>query len=70
MRITRTISGIPVAAACSECYREFKLPMTMMGKTSGARANLQELFDRHKCKGEDLSQAAAPDEKNKITEQS
>jgi hypothetical protein len=59
MRLTRRISGIPVAAVCSECNREFKLPMTMMGKTSGAKANLQELFDRHKCKDEDFSQAAA-----------
>jgi hypothetical protein len=58
MRITRTISGIPVAAVCTECTREFKLPMTMMGKTSGARANLQELFDRHKCKSKDVSQTA------------
>jgi hypothetical protein len=60
MRITRTISGTPVAAVCTECTREFKLPMTMMGKTSGARANLEELFDRHKCEGEDSSQSASP----------
>lgn len=26
--------------------------MTMMGKTSGAMANLREMFDSHKCERE------------------
>jgi len=52
LAVTKRVSGIPISAVCTRCRREFKLPMTMMGKTSGAMANLREMFDSHKCERE------------------
>jgi hypothetical protein len=49
----------PVIAVCAACSTQFKVPLTELTKTKDAQAYIQEEFERHKCKQEDASQAAA-----------
>src|SRR6266478_5893683 len=50
----------PAIGACTFRSRALKVPMSALTRTSDAQANLQEQFDRHKCKPEDANQPAAP----------
>jgi len=50
LRVTRWLSTTPVAAICSSCSREFKVPMSALSRTKDAQVNLQQQFDLHVCK--------------------
>ena len=59
LRVVKWLSATPAIGICSFCNQQFKVPMTALTKTADAQASLQDLFDRHKCKRKDASQAAA-----------
>jgi len=58
VRIVKHLGSVPVEAICTFCSRVFKAPVTTLSKLKDATENLQQQFDRHKCR-EDASQAAA-----------
>lgn len=49
LRVVKWLSSTPAIGECTCCSKEFKVPMTSLGKTIDAQTNLQEQFDRHKC---------------------
>jgi hypothetical protein len=55
LRVVKWLSTTPAIGVCEFCSKQFKVPLTYLAKTSDAQANLQEQFDRHKCKQEDAS---------------
>jgi hypothetical protein len=55
LRVVRWLSATPAIAVCTSCGTEFKAPMSALTRTLDAQANLQEQFDRHKCKAEDAA---------------
>ena len=59
LRVVKWLGSTPAIGVCEFCSKQFKVPVTELAKTSEAQANMQEQFDRHKCKREDASQAAA-----------
>jgi hypothetical protein len=59
LRVAKWLSTTPALGVCTNCGREFKVPMSALRRTADAQASLQEQFDRHKCEPEDSSQASA-----------
>jgi hypothetical protein len=57
-RVVKWLSTTPAIGVCEFCSKQFKVPLTQLTKTSDAQTNLQEQFDRHKCKPLDSSQNA------------
>lgn len=55
LRVVKWLIATPAIGVCEFCQKEFKVPMTSLAKTVDAQANLQEQFDRHKCKRLDES---------------
>jgi hypothetical protein len=53
IRVVKWLGTAPAVAVCTNCAREFPAPVGTLRRTSDAQANLQEQFDRHKCKTED-----------------
>jgi hypothetical protein len=53
LRILKWLSTTPAIGVCTNCTRQFKVPMSALRRTADAQANLQEQFDRHKCEGRD-----------------
>jgi len=53
LRIVKWLGSTPAIGVCEFCSSQFKVPLTAMAKTAEAQTNLQEQFDRHKCKSED-----------------
>ena len=60
LRIAKWLGTTPAVGFCTLCNREFKVPMSALGRTADAQATLQKQFDRHKCDYEDSIEAAAP----------
>lgn len=58
LRVVKFLSSTPVIGACAFCSQQFKVPLSALTKTADAQANMQEQFDRHKCKRLDESQNA------------
>ena len=46
IRVVKWLSTTPAVAVCTDCAREFTVPMSALTRTS---ANMQEQFDRHRC---------------------
>jgi hypothetical protein len=54
--VNETLGTIPVAAVCTVCNREFKVPVSSMKRVSDAQQLLKNEFAKHECKSEDASQ--------------
>jgi hypothetical protein len=59
LRVAKWLSTTPAVGVCTLCSREFKVPMSALGRTADAQASLQVQFDRHKCEPPDSSQTDA-----------
>jgi hypothetical protein len=51
------LRSTPAIGVCDSCLQIFKVPISTLSKTQDAEENLQEQFNRHKCKRSDASQA-------------
>lgn len=49
LRVTKWLTVTPAVAVCTQCNREFKVPLTALARTKDAQDYLQQEFDRHKC---------------------
>jgi hypothetical protein len=58
LRVVKWLSTTPAIAVCEFCSQQFKVPLSALTKTADAQKNIQEQFDRHKCRREDASQTA------------
>lgn len=55
LRVVKWLGSTPAVVVCTLCGREFKAPMSALGRAQDAQASLQALFDRHKCQLEGAS---------------
>src|ERR1700678_2988060 len=53
LKVVKWLSSTPAIGVCTDCSKEFKVPMTSLSKTIDAQAFLQEQFDRHRCQREE-----------------
>jgi hypothetical protein len=49
LSVTKWLGTTPAVAACVQCNREFKVPMSELARTKDAQASLQKQFDQHIC---------------------
>jgi hypothetical protein len=49
LRVTKWLGPVPAVAACSQCGREFKVPLTLLKRTLDAQESLRKQFAEHKC---------------------
>lgn len=52
LRVTKWLTVTPAIAICTQCQREFKVPLTSLARTKDAQDYLQQAFDRHVCEPE------------------
>jgi hypothetical protein len=50
LRVVKWLSSTPAIGVCTFCNQQFKVPLTALARITDARINIQEQFDRHKCK--------------------
>jgi hypothetical protein len=58
LRIVRRTNNIPVLGVCEYCNMQFPAHQPVSGQAE-AQASIQQQFNAHKCKREDVNQAAA-----------
>jgi hypothetical protein len=49
LRVTKWLGTVPAVAVCSECGREFKVPLTLLKRTAEAQESLRKQFSEHIC---------------------
>jgi hypothetical protein len=49
LRVTKWLGPVPAVAVCSQCGREFKVPLALLKRTTGAQESLRKQFAEHLC---------------------
>jgi hypothetical protein len=52
--ILKYMGRTPFLASCKACHLKFFTPLELSGKTAEAQEYLQERFNNHKCRPEDV----------------
>ncbi len=52
LRVVKWLGTVPAVALCTQCDRNFKVPLDLLKKTSAAQENLRKQFMEHTCKRE------------------
>jgi hypothetical protein len=50
LRVVKWLGLTPAIAVCVSCGKEFKVPLTLLSKTTDAKTSLDEQFYRHECR--------------------
>lgn len=58
LRIVKETSGVPVLGICEYCGKQFPAERHIVRQSVKARASIDQQFDAHQCKREDISRAA------------
>jgi len=59
LRVTKWLTVTPAIAVCTQCQREFKVPLNSLARTKDAQDYLQQAFDRHVCEAPDTHASSA-----------
>jgi len=51
LRVTKWLGRVPAVGVCSDCGREFKVPLALLKRTSDAQESLRKQFVEHVCAG-------------------
>ena len=49
IRVTKWLGPVPAVAVCSQCAREFKVPLPLLKQTTDAQESLRKQFAEHLC---------------------
>ena len=49
IRVTKWLGTVPAVAVCSQCGREFKVPLALLKQTTNAQESLRKQFAEHLC---------------------
>jgi hypothetical protein len=49
LRVTKWLGTVPAVCVCSQCGREFKVPLDLLKRTCDAQESLRKQFAEHKC---------------------
>ena len=52
IRVTKWLGPVPAVAVCSQCGREFKVPLAFLKQTTNAQESLRKQFAEHLCPNE------------------
>jgi hypothetical protein len=52
IRVTKWLGPVPAVAVCSQCGREFKVPLALLKQTTNAQESLRKQFGEHLCPNE------------------
>ncbi len=52
LRVLKWLGTTPAIAICTECNREFRVPLEVLKRVGGAAENLKLQFARHQCQAE------------------
>ena len=55
LRVTKWLGTMPAVGVCSDCGREFKVPLASLKRSSDAQESLRKQFVEHQCPGEALA---------------
>lgn len=53
LRVLKWLGTTPAIAVCTECNREFRVPLEVLKRVGGAAENLKLQFAQHQCKGDE-----------------
>jgi hypothetical protein len=59
LRVAKWIGQVPAIGVCTDCNREFKVPLTAMKRVTDAQESLRVQFTEHECKGDVAPDTAA-----------
>jgi hypothetical protein len=54
LRLIECLGSPPVIGVCAYCVRQFRVPTAALSRTKDAQENMQQQFDRHNCRHEDM----------------
>jgi len=49
LRVTKWLGPVPAVGVCSDCGREFKVPLALLKKTTEAQESLRKQFGELQC---------------------
>lgn len=52
LRVTKWLGTVPAVAVCSQCGREFKVPLVLLKQITNAHESLRKQFAEHVCPDE------------------
>jgi hypothetical protein len=52
LRVVKWLGTVPAVAVCTQCDRNFKVPLDSLKRTSEAQESLRKQFMEHKCQRE------------------
>jgi hypothetical protein len=55
LRVVKWLGMVPAVAVCTECDRNFKVPLDSLTRASQAQESLRKQFTEHKCKRQAVS---------------
>jgi hypothetical protein len=58
LRVVKWLGTVPAIGLCTDCNRQFKVPMTAMRRVADAQESLRLQFSEHKCQRPDENQNA------------
>jgi hypothetical protein len=53
LRVVKWLASTPVAGECTQCRRQFSVPLPALRRVSDAQESLRKQFTEHKCAGSD-----------------
>ena len=63
LRVTKWLGPVPAVGVCSQCGREFKVPLTSLKRNIDAQESLRKQFAEHRCPGEAEARSREPQPK-------
>jgi hypothetical protein len=49
LRVEKWLGSVPAVAVCTQCARNFKVPLALLKRTSEAQESLRKQFAEHTC---------------------
>ena len=49
LRVTKWLAMVPVAGVCTQCNREFQVPVKSLSRVADAQQSLRTQFNEHTC---------------------
>jgi hypothetical protein len=49
LRVTKWLGTVPAVGVCSDCGREFKVPLALLKRIVEAQESLRKQFAEHQC---------------------
>lgn len=49
LRVVKWLASTPAAAECTQCQRQFSVPLPLLRRVSDAQESLRKQFAEHQC---------------------